>query len=295
MQIKSLEVRLAIYKSWNGRISDNPQRQKAVEEYRDAARREKADRPGKDRSEPKKTRRRFREDMAEYETGAKPKRMGGQPRHKGRSRRDKPESTVRLAAPLCRNCGTAPGVTVKIIRVRGYDLNRAERRVVCTMYVIRLWKCEVCGTENWPDTELIIPGSSFGPVLRAVLQAYYEVGVSEEGMQMLLEALENASFSVAAISNCISAMARRMDAPPPALPQEEPLVIRASDALRPCPTPLPPRAQGDFEYDVLEAALTMWSTVWTSFVPLPMMAQIIERASMDPWAATDETTNTDGW
>ena len=73
------------------------------------------------------------------------------------------------------------------------------------MCMIRLWKCIVCGTENWPDTELIIPGSSFGPALRAVLQAYYEVGVSEEGMQMLLEALENASFSVAAISNCMSA------------------------------------------------------------------------------------------
>ena len=64
----------------------------------------------------------------------------------------------------------------------------------------------VCGTENWPDTEMIIPESSFGPALRAVLQAYYEAGVSEEGMQMLLECLENASFSLAAISNCMSAM-----------------------------------------------------------------------------------------
>ena len=35
----------------------------------------------------------------------------------------------------------------------------------------------------------------------------------------------------------------------------------------------------------------MWSATWTSFMPLPVMAQIIERANMDPWAAINETIN----
>ena len=49
---------------------------------------------------------------------------GGRPRHGGRSRTDKPEGTMRLAAPPRINCGTAPGVIVKTMRVRGHGLNR---------------------------------------------------------------------------------------------------------------------------------------------------------------------------
>ena len=61
-----MEIRLAIYKSWNGCTSDNPQRQKAIEDCRDAARREKANRSREGGPKPKKTRRRFREEMVEY-------------------------------------------------------------------------------------------------------------------------------------------------------------------------------------------------------------------------------------
>lgn len=60
-----------------------------------------------------------------------------------------------------------------------------------------LWKRVACGTEIWPDADIIMPGSSFGPALRAVAQAYYGAGVSEEVMRVLLDALENASFSAA--------------------------------------------------------------------------------------------------
>ena len=54
---------LAIHKSWNGRASDNPERQRAIEEYRDAARRDAVADARKDGSKPKTTRRRFREEM----------------------------------------------------------------------------------------------------------------------------------------------------------------------------------------------------------------------------------------
>ena len=36
---------------------------------------------------------------------------------------------------------------------------------------------------------------------------------------------------------------------------------------------------------------TCHSNLWTSFAAQPIRVQMVERASMDPWAATDETTN----
>ena len=40
-----------------------------------------------------------------------------------------------------------------------------------------------------------------------------------------------------------------------------------------------------------DAALTRHSSLWTSFVAQPIMVRVVERASVDPWAATDETAN----
>ena len=64
------------------------------------------------------------------------------------------------------------------------------------------------------------------------------------------------------------------------------------DARSPeCRSPVRPPPADDSEFGVQDAALTQYSNLWTSFVAQPIMVQVVERASMDPWAATDETAN----
>ena len=313
-EISSLQTRLAIYHSWNCRTSDNPEHYEAIKNYREASQRYQAELgegPMSDQTrgagqegtgqegtgqegtaeetQDKETRRQFRRRAARHENGAEPKKTGGQPNHKGRSRTTKPESTVRLAPGLCTVCGTVPTIPVRILRIRGYDVDRREGRVVCAMYVVRILGCGVCGATNWPDTDLVIPGTSFGPTLRRIVQAYHEAHVVEPDMKNLLKDLEGADFSKGAISNCVSAIAARLDAPPVCMPAEEP--IRICDDLAECRSPASPPPASNTDFGVQDAALTRRSNAWSSFMTQPVMVQVRERASMDPWASTDESPN----
>ena len=322
-QISSLETRLAIYGSWNSRTSDNPEHYEALKKYREAVQLYRAERNAgqaetvsekpeevvpdvNNRSEEAnvseasnvsesddttETRREFRRRVAEHEHGITPKKTGGQPNHKGRSRNDKPERTIRLTPDLCIVCGTVPDKVVKIIRIRVYDVNRREERVTCVMCVICIMGCSVCNHENWPITDLVIPGTSFGPVLRRMIVAYHSVHVVESDMKTLLEDLDKAEFSEGAISNCVSAIAAHLDAPPICMPEEEPITICDTDALRVYRSPLKPPPTYASDYAKQDAALTCRSTLWSSFVVQPRGVQMMERASMDPWGATDETGN----
>ena len=170
-----------------------------------------------------------------------------------------------------------------------YDVIRAEGRTACTMCVISILGCSVCGAESRPDTDLIIPGTSFGPVLRGIVQSYHAVHVVEADIRTLPEDLHDAKFSEGAISNCVSVVAAHLDTPPVCLPLGEP--ITCMDTSREYLSPIKPPPADTSEYGRQDAALSCRSNTWTSFVSQPQMVQILERASMDPWVATDETTN----
>ena len=85
-------------------------------------------------------------------------------------------------------------------------------------------------------------------------------------------------------------MAEHLDTPPLCVPVEEPIMMRDARSLE-CRSPIRPPPADDSEFGVQDATLTRHSNLWTSFAAQPMMVQMVERASMDPWAATDETTN----
>lgn len=314
-EISSLQKRLAIHSSWNCRTSDNPEHYEAIKNYREASQQYQAAlgaEPTSDQTrragvtdgvtpegdgregtgeetQDKETRRQFRRRAAKHENGTEPKKAGGQPNHTGSSRTTKPESTMCLAPELCMMCGTVPDIPVRILRIRGYDSNRREGRVVCTMYVIHIRGCRVCGATNWPDTDLVIPGTSFGSMLRRIVQSYHEAHVVEADMKNLLNDLENADFSKGTISNCVSAIAARLNASPVCIPAEEP--IRICDDLREYRSPVRPRPASDTDFGEQDAVLTCRSNVWTSFMTQPVMVHVRERANMDPWASTDESPN----
>ena len=183
-----------------------------------------------------------------------------------------------------------PWKFIKTVRTIGCDVNRKENRLTCVMYVYQVHECGVCGAECRPETNIIIPRTSFGPVIRGIIQSYHNAHVSEKDMQTLLADLENVHVSVGAISKCVAAIADHLNAQTIRLPYEEPIVVDDT-TLREYRSSIRPRACGSSEYDVQEANLAMHSNVWLSSMTQPAMVQIVERATMDPWAATDETTN----
>ena len=286
-QISSLETRLAIHNGWNSRTSDNPEHYRAIKRHREEAQEYEGGEKAPPDGQPAETRRQFRRRAGAG--GATPRKAGGQRGHKGRARDDRPEGTIRLTVGLCGFCGTVPRI-VRTIRTRMYDLDRREGRTTCTMCVVRVCRCHICGIEQWPDTDVLIRGTSFGPTLRGHIQTYHDAHVAEEDMQTILSDLENADFAVGTISNCVSAMADHLNAPPLCVPIEEPIMMRDARSLE-CRSPVRPPPADDSEFGVQESALVRHSNLWTSFAAQPIRVQMVERASMDPWAATDETTN----
>ena len=240
--------------------------------------------------ESQETRRQFRRRVDEHENGTQPKKAGGQLNHKGHSRNTKPDRTVTLEPELCVVCGQVPDQKGKIIRMRVYDLDENKRgKVTCTMYVIYIRVCSGCGAHNRPETDLVIPGTSFGPMLRRIVTAYHEAHVVEADMKKLLKDLEKANFKKSTISNCVSAIAAYLSAPPICLPYEEPIVL--SEDLREYRSPIKPHPVGDSDFEKQDVALTCYTNLWTSFTTQPILVQTLERASMDPHVATDESPN----
>ena len=103
----------------------------------------------------------------------------------------------------------------------------------------------MCGATNWPDTVLVVPGTSFGPALRRIVQAYHEAHVVEPDMKNLKD-LDRADFSKGMISNCVSAIAAHPDGPPVCMPAEGP--IRICDGLGGCRSPASPPPAGDTDF-----------------------------------------------
>ena len=258
-QISSLKKEMGIYYRWNSRTSDNLDHYNAIKAFRNesqlhdsgvkpaadsaaATSKPAADEAASDNAGHVEARRQYRRREDAYENGTVPKNTGGQPGHKGITRNDKPTEATRIPVSLCKSCGTLPEKILKHVRTKGYDVDRRKGCTICVMYVYKVCECGVCGAECMPDAELKIPGTSFGPVLRGIIQSYHDAHVSEEDMRTLLADLENAHFSVGAISNCIKAMADHLNAPPICIPYEEPIVM-PDNPLREYRSPIrPPHA-----------------------------------------------------
>lgn len=248
---------------------------------------------------PKMTRAEYRLKAAAYEaakSGGDPaaagrkKKTGGQAGHRGSSRTGPVDGTVRFAPELCDGCGRTDMETAEFVRKRVVDLAEARQKTAWHMHVTRVGQCPGCGTVTAPHTGAI-PGTSFGPRLRAHVHAYRDGHATEGDIRGFLEELEDAPFSEGAISACVSAIAKHADGPVLAVPDGEPVALGGGDGdLRAHRSPLPPPDRpADTEYAALDAALTRRSNLWTSFLPQPAAVRIVERASMDPYACTDET------
>ena len=218
------------------------------------------------------------------------RKLGAQPGHRGSARRGPADRTVEFRPELCGLCGRADLKIARIVRKMVGDLAEARRRTVLMMYVIRIGRCPGCGALTAPHTDAI-SGTSFGPLLRATLQAFERAHNTEDDMRLMLREIEGASFSIGAISNCMTAMADHIDGPVLAVPDEEPMVMDGA-GLRGYSSPVePPSNIPDTEYRRQDAALTRLSSLWTSFMPQPASVRIVERASMDPHVRTDETSH----
>ncbi len=205
-----------------------------------------------------KTRREFRREdearKAEAE-GRKPppaKKPGKQPGTQGSSRGDMPTGTCTFIPETCQNCGGTDLHVTRIIRKRIYDLREDGAGIECLMYYIWLAECAACGATAVPHTDAI-EGTSFGPRLRSVIETYFDGDAGQGSIRMFLEELHGAKLSAGAISHCRTAMARKLEG-------------RAVDE---------PAVDGGCGRNPA--------------APRPIMGAILERASMDPHAATDET------
>ena len=205
-----------------------------------------------------KTRREFRREeearKAEAE-GRKPppaKKPGKQPGTQGSSRGDMPTGTCTFIPETCQNCGGTDLHVTRIIRKRIYDLREDGAGIECLMYYIWLAECAACGATAVPHTDAI-EGTSFGPRLRSVIETYFDGDAGQGSIRMFLEELHGAKLSAGAISHCRTAMARKLEG-------------RAVDE---------PAVDGGCGRNPA--------------APRPIMEAILERASMDPHAATDET------
>ena len=243
------------------------------------------------------TRAEYRRASAEYEAkkgGADPapadrkRKKGGQPGHTGVSRGGAVDAVRHFRPELCHTCGRSDMEIVKTDRKRVYELAPVRMEILTFLYVIRVGRCRMCGTLTAPHTDCI-RGTSFGPLLRAHIHAYRDGHATVGDIVAYLRDIEGAVFSEGAVSACISAIARDEDGQVPAAPLEEP--VRLGETLRGYRSPLEPREPDDTDHALIDAALTQRSNLWTSSLPLPLMAQIAERQTMDPHFRTDESGN----
>ena len=269
-EIKDLKKEVAVKRSWNGKPSESGDAIKSRREFRAEERAGEAEERGED-PPPRKG-------------------IGKQPGTAGVSRDDRPAGTLRFAAGLCRWCGRADLLPHKTVRKRVYEIPELGAGITCLMYVIRHMLCQGCGAVTVPHTGAI-GGTAMCPNIRAAVSEYHLGNPSQHWIRHHLAVLQQAGFSAGAISNCLSAMARHIDGGTVRVADEEPIIID-DGSLRTYRSPLePPPGDDQTEYGIQDAAPAMHGNTWTASAAQPVMVRILERASMDPFAQTDETGN----
>ena len=95
-------------------------------------------------------------------------------------------------------------------------------------------------------------------------------------------------FSNGAISNCTRAIAADIRGEVMEI-RSKSVVLEGSDC-RPFRSPVrPPPEPPANRYEEYDSLLARYGTVWTMSRPLPVMVQILEKSTMDPWSQTDES------
>ena len=286
--IERLNNELAVYRDKSMAAQDGA--------AQDGAAQDGAAQDGTDTKSVKKiTRAEYRRQVATYEaqkSGCEPgkdskkKQSGGQPGHKGSSRKGAVNDTVRFPAQLCNGCGRADMI-ICIVRKKILDLSDKRQETIQKMYVMEKGLCPDCWIETLPHTDAI-PGTSFGPRLRGHIHTYKDGHATEGDIRKFVKGLEDLSLSDGAISSCVSAIAKHMDGSVLTLRDEKPIILDPNDMCD-YRSPLLPPPPDNTEYGQLDAAVTQRSTLWTSSMPQPAMVCIIERASMDPYVCSDES------
>ena len=103
---------------------------------------------------------------------------GGQPVHKGTSRKGAISGTVRFPSQLHNGCGKAD-MDICTVRKIVIDLSDQWQETEQKMYAMEKGLCCECLTETLSHTGAI-PGTSFGPRLRAHIHTYKD-GHATEG------------------------------------------------------------------------------------------------------------------
>ena len=86
---------------------------------------------------------------------------------------------------LCDTCGRADMLVAKIVRKRIYDLDETRRNMVSYICVIKIGLYREYHTITIPHTDAI-PGTSFGPILRAHIYTYRDGHTTEKDIREFL-------------------------------------------------------------------------------------------------------------
>ena len=217
---------------------------------------------------------------------------GHRPGAPGVSHHDRPGKNGKaFAARMCPQCGRTDLLPLRTIQklVRELTARAAGSLpgrlpgIAVSLYSITPGRCRDCRIRVLPETG-VLPGTSFGGD-RARAQEREELG---EGRQGLLGNLFGATLSVGAISNCAGAIASRLDRGVMEIRSETISLGHGAERLFPSPVRPPPEAPAS-RYGQYDSLLARHATVWTMSRQLPVMVQILETSTMEPWSQTGET------
>ena len=159
-------------------------------------------------------------------------------------------------------------------------IKAVSESIVCYTETITYAECRRCNVRTYPDGTHTIPGSTFGPNLRAIVINLHRMTTAVRPIQYGLMSNHGVKVSTGAISNCLGAIAQyaehgRIRKIPPLSDSEEPEVP---------PTGSAPIAEcGDIRDISPDHTRTCLDTP-------PIIAQIIDKITMAPYIEFDEST-----
>ena len=264
--IRKMEQRIRIHESWNHSPAEATEYARNRRQFRKDAKEHKA----KEAQVP--------HDQTRQKAG----HQQGVP---GISHHDCPrDGSKEFVADMCRQCGRTDLIPHTPIQKMTREL--AEGRMVFLQYAITCGTCPDCKVITYPHTDTV-PGTSFGKKLMAMVTSYKNESVSVKGVTRLIRDMLGVHLSTGAVSNCTGAQVNYLKCK--TLEIHSKTVILNHNDTRPFHSPLcPPPEMPKSIYDY-DAQIAQHSTVWTSFMPLPTMVNILEKSTMEPWYRTDES------
>ena len=171
----------------------------------------------------------------------------------------------------------------KLIR----EIVGSARVLTVFLYLITPGRCPDCSIKTLPHSGAI-RGTSLGPQARAVMYSHKAGKNSVIDAKRSFKDIHRREFSNGAISNCTRAIAADIKGEVMEI-RSKSVVLEGGDG-RPFRSPVsPPPEPPANRYEEYDSLLARYGTVWTMSRPLPVMVQILEKSTMDPWSQTDES------